>query len=55
MNFDFEVSIVDRTSNENCLKYRARLFKTNDTVSLRLVKISKVNFSNTPIFFVEKM
>ena len=32
----------------------ARLFKTNDVVSLRGVKISNVNISNIPIFFVEK-
>ena len=35
--------------------YRARLFKTNDVVSQRFVKISNVNISNMPIFFVEKM
>ena len=32
-----------------------RLFKTNDVVSSRFVKFSEVNFSNMPIFFVEKM
>ena len=34
---------------------RARLFKTNDVISYHLVKFSEVNFSNLPIFFVEKM
>ena len=34
--------------------FRARLFKTNDVVSKRDVKISNVNISNMPIFFVEK-
>ena len=33
---------------------RARFFKTNDIDSLRFAKISNVNISNTPIFFVEK-
>ena len=33
----------------------AQLFKTNDIVSQRVVKISNVNISNKPIFFVEKM
>ena len=37
------------------LKSRARLFKTNDVVSQRFVKISNVNISDMPIFFVEKM
>ena len=37
------------------LETRASLFKTNDIVSKRVVKISKVNISNKPIFFVEKM
>ena len=34
---------------------RARLFKTNDVVTQHFVKISHVNISNMPIFFVEKM
>ena len=34
---------------------RARLFKTNDIVCSRFVKFSEVDFSNRPIFFVEKM
>ena len=34
---------------------RAWLFKTNDIVSKRVVKISNLNISNKPIFFVEKM
>ena len=39
-----------------CILYNwARLFKTNDVVSLRFVKISNFNISNMPIFFVEKM
>ena len=33
----------------------ARLFKTNDVLSERFVKILNVNISNKPIFFVEKM
>ena len=33
----------------------ARLFKTNDVVSLRIFKISNINVSNKLIFFVEKM
>ena len=33
---------------------RAQSFKTNDVVSQRFVKFSEVNFSNMPIFFVEK-
>ena len=33
----------------------ARLFKTNDIVSLRFVKISNVNILNMTTFFVEKM
>ena len=33
----------------------AWLFKTNDVVSEGFVKISNVNISNMPIFFVEKM
>ena len=33
----------------------AQLFKTNDIVSQGDVKISNVNISNMPIFFVEKM
>ena len=37
------------------IQTRARLFKTNDIISLRVVKISNVNISNKPIFFVEKM
>ena len=32
----------------------ARLFKTNDVVSYRFVKFSEVDFTNMPIFFVEK-
>ena len=32
----------------------ARLFKTNDVLSERFVKFSEVNFTNMPIFFVEK-
>ena len=38
-------------------KVCAQLFKTNDivTCSSRFVKFSEVNFSNTPIFFVEKI
>ena len=35
--------------------YRAQLFKTNDIVSYRDVKISNVSISNMPTFFVEKM
>ena len=34
---------------------RAQLFKTNDIVSLRDVKISNVDISNMSIFFVEKL
>ena len=38
------------------LQFRARLFKTDDIVSVRFVKISEVNFSNMQILFVvEKM
>ena len=37
------------------LKVRARLFKTNDVVSYRFVKISKINISNIQFFSVEKM
>ena len=37
------------------LQFWAWLFKTNDVVSLRFVKISNINISNIPIFFVEKM
>ena len=33
----------------------ARLFKTNDVVSKRDVKISNVDISNMPIFFMKKM
>ena len=33
----------------------AQLFKTNDVVSKRFVKISNVNILNLPIFFAEKM
>ena len=33
---------------------RARLFKTNGVVSQRVVKISNVNISNTPIFLLKK-
>ena len=33
----------------------ARLFKTNDVVSKRFVKISNINIWINPIFFVEKM
>ena len=40
-----------RNSKQN----RAWLFKTNNVVSLRFVKISNVNISNMPIFFVKKM
>ena len=36
-------------------QFWARLFKTNDVVSKRFVKFSEVNFSNMPIFFVEKL
>ena len=36
------------------LENRAWLSKTNDIVSSSVVKISNVNISNTPIFFVEK-
>ena len=36
-------------------KTLARLFKTNDVVSSRVIKISNVTISNMPIFFVEKM
>ena len=33
----------------------AQLFKTNDVVSKRFVKISNINITNTLLFFVEKM
>ena len=33
---------------------RARLFKTNDIVSKGFIKISNVDISNMPVFFVEK-
>ena len=33
----------------------APLFKTNNVVSWRFIKFSEVNFSNMPLFFVEKM
>ena len=33
----------------------AQLFKTNDVVSQRFVKISNINITNTLLFFVEKM
>ena len=33
----------------------AQLFKTNDIVSKRFVKISNINITNTLLFFVEKM
>ena len=33
----------------------AQLFKTNDVVSKRFVKISNISISNMAIFFVEKM
>ena len=36
-------------------KIRIRLFKTNYVVSLRVVKLSNLNFSNMPIYFVGKM
>ena len=36
-------------------QFWARLYKTNDIVSKRDVKISNVNISNMPIFFVEKL
>ena len=36
-----------------CSQTWARLFKTND-VSLRDVKISNVNISNMPVFFIDK-
>ena len=39
----------------NTIKVRARLFKANEVVSYRFVKISNINISNMPIFFVEKM
>ena len=32
----------------------AQLFKTNDVVSKRFVKISNINITNTLLFFVEK-
>ena len=34
---------------------RAQLFKTNDVVSQRFIKISNINITNTLLFFVEKM
>ena len=34
---------------------RAQLFEINDVVSLCIVKILKVNITNTLLFFVEKM
>ena len=34
--------------------YRARLFKTNDIVRQRVVKISNVNISNTPKIVLKK-
>ena len=40
---------------KNSRKTWARLFKTNDAISKRDIKISNVNISNIPIFFVEKM
>ena len=40
---------------KNSSKTWARLFRTNDVVSYRVVKISNVNISKKPIFFVEKM
>ena len=33
----------------------AHLFKTNDVICYRFIKFSEVNFSNMPIFFVEKL
>ena len=32
-----------------------QLFKTNDVVSKRFVKISNINITNTLLFFVEKI
>ena len=46
---------VIRDSILFCIKYWAWLFKTNDIVSEHFVKISNVNISNIPIFFVEKI
>ena len=40
---------------ENLKITRARLFKTNDVFSYWDVKISNINISNMPIFFVDKM
>ena len=44
-------------SGKSCItmQFWARLFKTNDVVSWRFVKISYVNIWNTPLFFIEKM
>ena len=40
---------------DRVLSFWAQLFKSNDVVSYRFVKISNFNISNMPIFFVEKM
>ena len=48
---------VEQTSLE-CLdtaNNMARLFKTNDVVNQRFVKISNLNVLDLPIFFVKKM
>ena len=48
-----------RKQSDSCTVFHAtktwaRLFKTNDVLSKRFVKFSEINFTNMPIFFVEK-
>ena len=45
------ISLKSRPHFGRVLLFRAGLFK----LTASLVKISKVNVSNTPVFFVEKM
>ena len=61
---DLEISYQDIDCSEcfmnppgpGCLKLSTSLVNiVNDVVGLHFVKISNVNISNTPIFFVEKM
>ena len=46
---------TDRSYQTGQIQIRARLFKPNDVISWPVVKISNVNISNMPIFFVEKI
>ena len=50
-----KVQLAMEKQTDKQLQSWVRLFKTNNVISQRDVKLSNVNISNMPIIFVEKM